>query len=109
MVLAKLSWQNQMVDPIVIFSHAFSLRAVHSVAREVSCVLAHVVLHCRLLQFALVRSLQGEKSGRRSTASRQGIVVHLASIEGRPEEVAVLGNREPAGRPLGESAARLLF
>ena len=65
MVLAKLSWQNQMVDPVVIFSCVFSLRAVHSVAREVSRVLPRVVLCRRLLQFALVRSLQGKKSGRR--------------------------------------------
>jgi hypothetical protein len=61
MVLAKLSWQNQIVDPVVIFSHAFSLRAVHSIAREVSPVLPRVVLRRRLLQFALVRSLQGKK------------------------------------------------
>jgi hypothetical protein len=46
-----------MVDPVVIFSRAFCLRAVHSVAREVSRVLPRVVLRRRLLQFALVRSL----------------------------------------------------
>ena len=60
MILAKLSWQNQMVDPVVIFSRAFSLRAVHSVAREVP----RVVLRRRLLQFALVRSPAWE--GRRA-------------------------------------------
>lgn len=61
MVLAKLSWQNQMVDPVIIFSRAFSLRAVHSIAREVSRVLLRVVLRRRPLQFALVRSLEGKK------------------------------------------------
>jgi hypothetical protein len=63
--LAKLNWQNQMVDLVVIFSRAFSLRAVHSVAQEVSRVLPRVVLRCRLLQFVLVRSLQEKKVGDR--------------------------------------------
>jgi len=39
-----------------------------------------------------------EKSGRRSTAGHQGIVVHLASIEGRPEEVACGGISSRGGR-----------
>jgi len=61
MILAKLSWQNQMVDLVVIFSRAFSLRGLHSVAREVSRVLPRIVLRRRLLQFTLARSLQGKK------------------------------------------------
>jgi len=80
-----------MVDPVVIFSRAFSLRDVHSVAREVSRVLPRIVLHYRLLQFALVRSLQGKK-WKTSTACRQGIVVHLASIQGWLEEVVFQGS-----------------
>ena len=62
MVLAKLSWQNQMVDPVVIFSCVFSLRAVHSVAREVSRALC-----CAAASFSsrwCVR-FKGKKSGRR--------------------------------------------
>jgi hypothetical protein len=45
-----------MVDQVVIFSRAFSLRAVPSVTREVSRVLPRDVLRRRLLQFAPVRS-----------------------------------------------------
>ena len=29
-------------------------------------------------------------------------MVHLASIQDRPEEVGVLGDREPDGRPWGD-------
>jgi len=49
-----------MVDPSLFFT-GLSLRAVHSVTREVSRVLPRIVLRRRLLQFALVRSLQGKK------------------------------------------------
>jgi hypothetical protein len=42
-----------MLDLVVIFSRAFSLRVVHSVAREVSRILPRVVLRRCLLQFTL--------------------------------------------------------
>ena len=103
-----------MVDPVVIFSRVFSLRAIRSVAREILCVLPHVVLRRHLLQFALVHCVHFKEKKweteycRRGCCSRDGGACGGVSSQGGRRRAVRLcvgkrsrrraGDRKPCGR-----------
>jgi hypothetical protein len=80
------------------FSSRRPLRRVGSLARSPARCVALLPPSIRASAFASRKKV--------GDGVLQAARVHLALIEGRPEEVGVLGDREPAGWPWGESFAR---